>query len=105
MSGAGLRAHWRLNRSSLASASEAKIAERANIDKYLPGAGDVSAEERSRIFRLGWDFTSSALANRIELYERFYLASGPRNLQNAHIRADRSEGARMVNRFLAEPFE
>ena len=92
----------------LAVASSGMLAEpelRPFIDKYLPGAGDVSAEERSRIFRLGWDFTSSALANRIELYERFYLASGPRNLQNAHIRADRSEGARMVHRFLAEPFE
>src|SRR6201996_367189 len=31
------------------------------IDKYLRGAGDVSAHERARVFRLGWDFAGSAL--------------------------------------------
>ena len=29
------------------------------IDRYLRGAGDVSAEERVRVFRLGWDFVGS----------------------------------------------
>jgi 4-hydroxyphenylacetate 3-monooxygenase oxygenase component len=92
----------------LAVASSGMLANpelRPLIDHYLHGAGDVCAEERSRIFRLGWDFTSSALGNRVELYERFYLASGPRNLQMAHIRADRSDGARLVDRFLTEAIE
>ena len=51
------------------------------IDRYLRGAGDVSAEERVRVFRLGWDFVGSGLASRNEQYERFYLASGARNRQ------------------------
>ena len=51
------------------------------IDRYLRGAGDVSAEERVRVFRLAWDFVGSALASRDEQYERFYLASGARNRQ------------------------
>jgi 4-hydroxyphenylacetate 3-monooxygenase len=72
------------------------------IDKYLRGAGDVSAVERARVFRLGWDFAGSALASRNEQYERFYLTSGARNRQNVQLRADRTEANRLVNRFLRE---
>jgi 4-hydroxyphenylacetate 3-monooxygenase len=72
------------------------------IDKYLRGAGDVSAVERARVFRLGWDFAGSALASRNEQYERFYLTSGARNRQNVQLRADRSEANRLVDRFLRE---
>lgn len=89
----------------LAVASSGMLAEpslRPLIDHYLRGAGPVTAEERSRIFRLAWDFTSSSLANRIELYERFYLTSGPRNFQMAHLRADHTAGSRLVDRFLKE---
>lgn len=72
------------------------------IDKYLRGAGDTSALERARIFRLGWDFAGSALASRNEQYERFYLTSGARNRQSVQMRADRAEADRMVDRFLRE---
>jgi aromatic ring hydroxylase len=73
------------------------------IDKYLRGAGDTSALDRARIFRLGWDFAGSALASRNEQYERFYLTSGARNRQNVQLRADRTEANRLVDRFLREP--
>jgi 4-hydroxyphenylacetate 3-monooxygenase oxygenase component len=92
----------------LAVASSGMLADpglRPLIDHYLRGAGDVCAEERSRLYRLAWDFTSSALGNRVELYERFYLASGARNLQRAQTLADRTAGARMVDRFLSEPLD
>lgn len=72
------------------------------IDKYLKGAGETSAEERARIFRLGWDFAASALGSRNEQYERFYLTSGARNRQTVHVRADRTEAYRLVDRFLRE---
>ncbi len=72
------------------------------IDRYLRGAGDTAAEERARIFRLGWDFAGSALASRNEQYERFYLTSGARNRQNAQLRADRTQAQRMVDRFLRD---
>lgn len=87
----------------LAVASEGMLADpglRPLIDHYLRGAGEVCAEDRSRIFRLAWDFCGSALANRVELYERFYLASGPRNYQIAQRRADRTAGARLIDRLL-----
>ena len=74
------------------------------IDKYLRGAGDTSALDRARIFRLGWDFAGSALASRNEQYERFYLTSGARNRQNVQLRADRTEANRLVDRFLQEQY-
>jgi 4-hydroxyphenylacetate 3-monooxygenase oxygenase component len=89
----------------LAVASEGMLGDRVLrplIDHYLRGAGGVTAEERSRLFRLAWDFSGSALANRVELYERFYLASGPRNFQIAQRMADRTAGARLVDRFLKD---
>jgi len=75
------------------------------IDHYLKGAGDVSAERRARIFRLGWDFAGTGLAGRNEQYERFYLASAPRNYQLAQIFADRERANALVGRFLNEPLD
>jgi 4-hydroxyphenylacetate 3-monooxygenase/anthranilate 3-monooxygenase (FAD)/4-hydroxyphenylacetate 3-monooxygenase len=54
------------------------------LRRYLPGANDITAEERARIFRTAWDFAGSALGSRGELYERFYLSSQPRNLGFHH---------------------
>src|SRR6267154_156010 len=74
------------------------------IDRYLPGAKGMTAEERIRIFRLVWDFAGSALASRNEQYERFYLASSPRNLARHLAFTDRSRADRLVDRFLKEPY-
>jgi aromatic ring hydroxylase len=57
------------------------------LRRYLPGANDISAEERAKIFRMAWDFAGSALGSRSELYERFYLSSQPRNLAANHLMA------------------
>src|SRR5271168_2364600 len=70
------------------------------IDRYLRGAGAMGAEERARIFRLAWDFVGSALASRNELYERFYLASGARNYQLAHLLAPKERARRLVDEIL-----
>ncbi|MGI8423825.1 MAG: 4-hydroxyphenylacetate 3-hydroxylase family protein [Chloroflexota bacterium] len=89
----------------LAVASSGMLADaglRPLIDQYLRGAGEVGAEERSRLFRLAWDFCGSALANRVELYERFYLASGPRNFEIAQKTADWSVGRALVDRFMKD---
>jgi aromatic ring hydroxylase len=72
------------------------------LDKYLRGADGISAEQRARIFRLAWDFAGSALASRNEQYERFYLASGARNLALVHLFSDRTRPYRLVDRFLNE---
>jgi len=72
------------------------------LDKYLPGAGGVSAEQRARIFRLAWDYAGGALASRNEQYERFYLGSAGRNQANGHLYSDRTRANRLVDRFLNE---
>ena len=46
----------------------------------------------------------SALASRNEQYERFYLASSPRNLARHLTFTDRSRADRLVDRFLKEPY-
>ncbi len=56
---------------------------------YLRGAGEVSARERAEVFRTAWDFAGSALGSRVELYERFYLASASRMYGVAHMIAQR----------------
>ena len=70
------------------------------VDRYLRGAGDVSAEARVRVFRLAWDFVGSALGSRNEQYERFYLASGPRNRQMHEMFFDPTRANRLVDQFL-----
>ena len=77
---------------------------RALIDRYLPGAKGMEAEERIRTFRLAWDFAGSALASRNEQYERFYLASSARNLARHLQFTDRGRADRLVDRFLKEPY-
>jgi len=75
------------------------------IDRYLPGAKGLAAEERIRTFRLAWDFAGGALASRNEQYERFYLASSPRNLARHLAFTDRARADRLVDRFLKEPLD
>src|SRR5206468_4581735 len=70
------------------------------IAHHLRGAGDISAEDRIKVFRLAWDFVGSALGARNEQYERFYLASAARNFQLAHIISDKARAARLVEQFL-----
>jgi 4-hydroxyphenylacetate 3-monooxygenase oxygenase component len=71
------------------------------IDRYLPGVG-VDAEQRSRLFRLAWDFAGTALASRNDQYERFYLGSVGRNLANMHVNYGRGRAGRLIGRFLKE---
>jgi len=54
------------------------------LERLMPGAAGMSARERAGIFRAAWDFAGSALGGRTELYERFYLSSGPRSLMAMH---------------------
>jgi aromatic ring hydroxylase len=55
------------------------------IRMFMPGANGMSARERAKLFRTAWDFAGSALGGRSELYERFYLASAPRNFALDHM--------------------
>jgi 4-hydroxyphenylacetate 3-monooxygenase len=72
------------------------------IDRYLRGAGTVSAQDRVRIFRLAWDFAGSALGSRGEQYERFYIGSSARSFRGAHTLASPERARRLVDRFVEE---
>ncbi|NLT27137.1 MAG: aromatic ring hydroxylase, partial [Microbacteriaceae bacterium] len=72
------------------------------LEKYLPGAGDISARDRARVFRTAWDFAGSALGSRIELYERFYLGSIGRARILEHMKAQREGEGGQFRAFLAQ---
>jgi 4-hydroxyphenylacetate 3-monooxygenase len=57
------------------------------------------------VFRLAWDFVGTGLGSRNAQYERFYLASGARNLQRAFTVADKDRADRLVDRFLPDAGE
>ncbi len=57
------------------------------LERLMPGSNGMSARERAKVFRAAWDFAGSALGGRTELYERFYLASAPRNFAVDHMLA------------------
>jgi aromatic ring hydroxylase len=72
------------------------------VERYLRGAGEVTARQRIAVFRLAWDFAGSGLGSRIEQYERFYLAGRATCLRGAHGIAPKERAERLVSRFLAE---
>jgi 4-hydroxyphenylacetate 3-monooxygenase/anthranilate 3-monooxygenase (FAD)/4-hydroxyphenylacetate 3-monooxygenase len=63
------------------------------IERFLPGANDIDASERIRVFRTAWDLVGSALGSRGALYELYYLASQPTNfiLESKIAEKERSE--------------
>lgn len=71
------------------------------LERYLSGAGEGDAGERSRLFRTAWDFVGSALGARTELYERYYLASAARTYVLAHIAAQKDREWDQVPAFWA----
>lgn len=89
----------------LATPSVADFADdslRPWLEQYLPGVGDVDAQQRARLFRTAWDFAGSALGCRVELYERFYLASAARMYSVAHAVAQRERQWDLVPELLSE---
>lgn len=77
----------------------------ALISKYYVGANGISSRERTAIFRTAWDFAGSALAGRIELYERFYLASSHRMFQVAHAASVRESDFALIDSVLRPVME
>jgi aromatic ring hydroxylase len=70
------------------------------IERYMPGAKDVSAQERAQVFRTAWDFVGSGLGGRVELYERFYLAGQAKNFTRDHMQTLQEGGFGQYDTFL-----
>ena len=91
----------------LTTPAQAALADetlRPLLEKYLKGVG-ADAEQRSRLFRLAWDFAATALGSRNEQYERFYLGSVGRSLTMLQTNGDRTRANRLLDRFLTEELE
>ena len=92
--------------SLLATPSRAELDNpelRPLLDRYYQGADGMPAEERAAIFRAAWDLTGSALGGRVELYERFYLASSSRTYQLAQAAARRESDLSLSGSILKAP--
>ena len=55
------------------------------MNEFQPGANGITADERSPVYRVAWDFMGSMLGVRNELYERYYLASTKTNRIASHL--------------------
>lgn len=69
------------------------------LKKYFKGA-NISADKKTKLFKLAWDIIGSPLGSRHELYERFYAGDPIRNMANQYINYDKSKLKSMVNKFL-----
>jgi 4-hydroxyphenylacetate 3-monooxygenase len=77
----------------------------ALMNEFQSGANGVTADERSAIYRLAWDFAGSLLGGRNELYERNYLTSARSNRMQAQRRyseANRQRGNELIDKLLAD---
>lgn len=92
----------------LATTSHPQLADtriRGLVDEFLPGANGISAEDRSTIFRIAWDFCGSLVGSRGELYERNYLQSARSNRmasQRLHSAAAKQRGDELIAKLLAD---
>jgi 4-hydroxyphenylacetate 3-monooxygenase len=80
----------------------------ALCDEFIPGAGNVTAEERAQLFRLAWDFIGTTLGSRNELYERHYLGSPKRThttIERLYAGPNRERGDELIDRFLTQTAE
>jgi anthranilate 3-monooxygenase (FAD) / 4-hydroxyphenylacetate 3-monooxygenase len=74
--------------------------ERVYIDKYTRGRPGVSAEERVRLFKLAWDVTGSAFAQRMTQYVTFYSGDPVRLTAAFYTRYDKDPLFDIVDRAL-----
>lgn len=74
--------------------------ERPFIDKYFRGRPGVSAEERIRLFKLAWDVTGTAFAQRVQQYVTYYSGDPIRLTASFYLRYDKQPLFDIVDRAL-----
>ena len=83
--------------------SEADLASpevRPYIDRYVRGRAGVSAEERIALFKLAWDVTGEAFAQRMAQYVRFYSGDPIRLTAGFYAQYDKQPLFELVERAL-----
>lgn len=76
--------------------------ERPYIDKYFRGRPGVSAEERIRIFKLAWDVTGTAFAQRVQQYVTYYSGDPIRLTASFYLRYEKQPLFDLVDRALGK---
>jgi aromatic ring hydroxylase len=76
--------------------------ERPYIDRYVRGRAGVSAEERVRLFKLAWDVTGSAFAQRMTQYVTFYSGDPVRLTAAFYVGYDKEPLTDIVDRALGK---
>jgi len=77
----------------------------ALMNEFQPGANGMTADDRSAVYRVAWDFMGSLLGSRGELYERNYLASAKTNRimsHRIHSAENRRRGQELLDKLLAD---
>lgn len=74
--------------------------ERPVIDKYFRGRPGVTAEERIRLFKLAWDVTGTAFAQRVQQYVTYYSGDPIRLTASFYLRYDKQPLFDIVDRAL-----
>jgi aromatic ring hydroxylase len=77
----------------------------ALMSEFQPGANGITADERSAVYRVAWDFMGSLVGSRGELYERNYLTSARTNriMSNIVYSVDnRRRGAELLDKLLSD---
>lgn len=73
-----------------------------DVRRYYKGAGDISAEDRVRIFKLAWDLAGDAFGMRAMQYERYYAGDPFRLVASNYVNyAHKHECERLVSQALA----
>jgi aromatic ring hydroxylase len=70
------------------------------IDRYVRGRAGISAEERIALFKLAWDATGEAFAQRMEQYARFYSGDPIRLTAGVYVGYDKDPLFEIVERAL-----
>ncbi|MFV0524030.1 MAG: 4-hydroxyphenylacetate 3-hydroxylase N-terminal domain-containing protein [Acidimicrobiales bacterium] len=92
----------------LAAADRRQLADdriNALMNEFQPGANGISADERSMVYRIAWDFCGSLLGSRNELYERNYLSSSRTNRIASHMfysPANRARGDELLQKLISD---
>ncbi|HEY7206031.1 MAG TPA: 4-hydroxyphenylacetate 3-hydroxylase N-terminal domain-containing protein [Methylomirabilota bacterium] len=73
---------------------------RPHIDRYVRGRAGISAEERIALFKLAWDATGEAFAQRMAQYVRFYSGDPIRLTAGFYAQYDKGPLFELVERAL-----
>jgi anthranilate 3-monooxygenase (FAD)/4-hydroxyphenylacetate 3-monooxygenase len=74
--------------------------ERPFIERYVRGRPGIAAEERVRLFKLAWDVTGSAFAQRMQQYVTFYSGDPVRLTAAFYVGYDKEPLTDIVERAL-----